>query len=264
MWATSWYRVNRSPCLFPLSSVKAIFCVPRNALEPDCQRRCGKSSAETVFPGVSDLSSLHQGFLNVPSSVSCPLCRRWCHNLWWTSQALDPFSGSMWNPQLHQSPSWLLSSCPVHHTPPPWTGNDKDTQPTPSWPLSWDRVPRLWWFTTNTTCRSNLAHTITFYSLTVSGFFLWWGWGGVVFFLISCQVYLLACSLWQGGASLTTCLSHLVFANGDALIQQLSPEGLSNMFRSLAYSLAYSWDAGPQHRPWALLSCSLSKPRPVS
>ena len=67
-----------------------------------------------------------------------------------------------------------------------------------------------------------------------------WGWGGVVFFLISCQVYLLACSLWQGGASLTTCLSHLVFANGDALIQQLSPEGLSNMFRSLAYSLAYS------------------------
>lgn len=178
MWATSWYRVNRSPCLFPLSSVKAIFCVPRNALEPDCQRRCGKSSAETVFPGVSDLSSLHQGFLNVPSSVSCPLCRRWCHNLWWTSQALDPFSGSMWNPQLHQSPSWLLSSYPVHHTPPPWTGNDKDTQPTPSWPLSWDRVPRLWWFTTNTTCRSNLAHTITFYSLTVSGFFLWWGWGG--------------------------------------------------------------------------------------
>lgn len=56
-----------------LSSVKAIFCVLHNALESDCQRRCGKSSAETVFPGVSDLPSLHQGFLNVPGSVSYPV-----------------------------------------------------------------------------------------------------------------------------------------------------------------------------------------------
>ena len=102
-----------------LSSVKAILCVPHNALESDCQRRCGKSSAETVFPGVSDLPSLHQGFLNVPASVSYPLCRRWCHNPWGTSQALDPFSGSTWNPHLHQSPSRLLPSRPIHHAPLP-------------------------------------------------------------------------------------------------------------------------------------------------
>ena len=176
MWATSWYWVNRSPCLFPLWAVwKPYFVFYIMLWSLTARGDVGRAQPRLFFLEYL-ISHLFTKVFYVPGSVSYPLCRRWCHNPWGTSQALDPFSGSTWNPHLHQSPSWLLPSRPIHHAPlPRGQGTIRIPNPLPA-SLSLEAECSNCGDSPPIPLAGVTWHTwaITFFSLTIFGLF--WGW----------------------------------------------------------------------------------------